>query len=435
MTGTYSLQRRLSLLLTLLVLALWGVATLAGAVIVRHELDEVFDSALQELAQRLLPLAVETLYRDDPTDGPRHIAALAGHEEYLTYLVRDADGHILIRSHDADPSAFPGRPTPGFRSFRDVRLYTEAGVSGTVFVEVAEPLGHRREAAWEASLGLLAPILLLAPLSLLAVWGGVRRGLVPVTLLRRQIERRGDADLTPIAGLRLPSEIAPVAGAVNRLMARLDRALAAERSFAANSAHELRTPLAGALAQTQRLIAEAPEGPLRDRAVAVAASLNRLSHLSEKLLQLARAESGLFPPGPPTDLAPLVPMILDDLIRAAEGRLLIDPAAPLIATIDPDAFALLLRNLVENALKHSPRGTRVIVRVLAEAVHIRNQGPVVDFDRLRARFARGTTRASGSGLGLAIVDALAAATGAAVAFRSPAPGAIDGVEVVLTPPA
>lgn len=435
MIGAYSLQRRLSLLLTLLVLALWGVATMAGALIVRHELDEVFDSALQEVAQRLLPLAVETLYLDENADGPRHVAALAEHEEYLTYLVRDAEGHILIRSHDADPSIFPGKPRPGFHSFRGLRLYTEAGVSGTIFVEVAEPLAHRREAAWEASLGLLAPILLLAPLSLLAVWIGVRRGLGPVTLLRRQIERRGDADLTPIDGLRLPSEIAPVAGAVNRLMARLDRALAAERSFAANSAHELRTPLAGALAQTQRLIAEAPEGPLRERAEAVAVSLNRLSHLSEKLLQLARAEAGLFPPGAPTDLTPLVPMILDDLIRAAEGRLFIDQAAPLSSTIDPDAFALLLRNLVENALKHSPTGTRVIVRVLPEAVHVRNQGPVVDFDRLRARFARGTTRAMGSGLGLAIVDALAAATGAAVAFRSPASGAGDGVEVILTPPA
>ena len=92
--------------------------------------------------------------------------------------------------------------------------------------------------------------------------------------------------------LNLPSEIAPIADAVDRLIARLRQALEAERSFTGNSAHELRTPIAAALAQTQRLLAEMPDNAIRERARTVELALRELSRLSEKLLQLAKAEGG-----------------------------------------------------------------------------------------------------------------------------------------------
>ena len=110
--------------------------------------------------------------------------------------------------------------------------------------------------------------------------------------LRDQIEARGGGDLSPGSATDLPIEISPIAKAVNLSMDRLRHVLDAERSFAANSAHELRTPVAAALAQTQRLIAEAPAGPLTKRAVKIEASLHHLTKLSAKLLQLAKAEGG-----------------------------------------------------------------------------------------------------------------------------------------------
>lgn len=111
--------------------------------------------------------------------------------------------------------------------------------------------------------------------------------------LRREIERRHADALAPVGLADEPEELAPVVRAINRLMARVEAALAAERSFTANSAHELRTPIAGALAHLQCLIAEAPEGPLRERARHAQAGLRRPADLSGKLVELAHAEAGL----------------------------------------------------------------------------------------------------------------------------------------------
>jgi two-component system OmpR family sensor kinase len=440
--SAYSLQRRLSFGLTLMTLAFWCIATLVSALIVRHELDESFDSALQETAQRILPLAIESLYQSAPTDAAKHISALRPHQEYLTYVVRDAQGKVLLYSHDADPADFPAQPVEGFHDTPNLRIYGETGVSRSFFIEIAEPLSHRREAAWEASLGLVLPLIVLIPTSLGAVWWTVRRALAPVRHLRAEIERRDDADLSPIEGLRLPSEVSPLVGAVNRLMQRLNLALTAERSFTANSAHELRTPIAGALAQTQRLIAEAPPGALRARAEQVEESLQRLAHLAEKLLQLARAEAGLFLPPEAQDLLPLIPHILDAVTRdegiADRVQVHTEAGLRLRKRIDADAFALILRNLLENALKHSPPASPVEVLLSEGAIRVRNHGPILTAEALtglKARFARGATVAAGTGLGLAIAETIATGIGGRLDLLSPATGWADGVEAVLVVPA
>jgi two-component system OmpR family sensor kinase len=145
-------------------------------------------------------------------------------------------------------------------------LYGASALRETLFIEIAEPLGHRREAAREALFALLLPLLALIPVSLLGTWLFVRISLRSVLAYRRAVEARGVGDLSPIKVTRLPAEIDPLAEAVNHLLERLRKALEAERSFTANSAHELRTPLAATLAQIQRLHHEVPEGPLRLRA-------------------------------------------------------------------------------------------------------------------------------------------------------------------------
>ncbi|MBN1237970.1 MAG: HAMP domain-containing protein, partial [Gammaproteobacteria bacterium] len=276
MKRTVSLQRRLGLGLAFGVTALWLVATVGTGLVIRHEFDEAFDSALQETAQRLLPLAViDIMEREDELTG-RLVAPLVEHEEFLTYLVRDDGGRVLLRSHDADPAVFPETPSTGFHETATHRLYGEAAVSGTIVIEVAEPLEHRDEATWEAVATLVIPLALLVPLSLLGAWWLVRLTLRPLRRFTDEIEARGGADLSPVAADGVPAEILPIARAVNRLIDRLRRVLEAERSFSANSAHELRTPIAATLAQAQRLIAEAPEGPLRSRAERIEGSLHRL---------------------------------------------------------------------------------------------------------------------------------------------------------------
>lgn len=433
-----SLQRRLGVGLALGVTVLWLVAMAAAGYVVRHELDEAFDSALQETAQRLLPLAVEDiLEREDRTEG-RRVTALGKHDEFLTYVVRDRAGAVLLQSHDADPAHFPKPPTAGFRDTATHRLYGEAAVSGTVVLEVAEPLKHRREAAFEAAVALFLPLLFLVPVSLLGVWWFVRRSMRPVLAFAAEIESRGDGDLSPVAAAALPTEIGPIADAVNRLMERLRRALAAERSFTANSAHELRTPIAATLAQTQRLIAEAPDGPVRERARQIEASLHRLARLSEKLLQLAKAEGGGLLSETPGDLAPVLAHVVDEFRRGADAdarvRLTPAPAGALVSRLDPDAFAILMRNLIENALIHGRADAPVDVAASPGVVRVANAGPVVGADvlaRLKGRFERGATAAKGAGLGLAIAEAIASGAGARLDLLSPATGKDDGFEAVL----
>ena len=432
-----SLQKRLGLGLTLGMTLLWLGATVGAWLVVQHELNEAFDSALEETAQRILPLAaLEISNREEPRDA-QHIATLKMHKEYLTYLVRDANGEILMQSHDANPKIFNKRPSEGFSTTKKYRLYGASAMRGTLFIEIAEPLGHRREAAREALFALLLPLLALIPISLLGTWVFVRISLRSVLAYRRAVEARGVGDLSAINVAQLPAEIDPLADAVNHLLERLRKALEAERSFTANSAHELRTPLAATLAQIQRLRQEAPEGPLRVRAAKIENALRDLARLSEKLMQLAKAEGGGLLPEAPQDLIPLLAHVVDEWNHSSGHRieLQLPTQASVYSAIDPDAFGILLRNVIENALKYGAADQPINVSLTNQALlRVTNGGPTVPesaLQQLTDRFVRGNNQASGSGLGLAIAKTIVQGVGASMTLTSPAKGRADGFEVSI----
>lgn len=436
-----SLQRRLALALTGGVMALWLLATVAAGLLLRREIDEVFDSALQEVVQRVLPLAyLEILDRDADIDrGAQSIASTGAHREYITYVVRDEAGRGLLQSHDADLTQFPPNPAHGFSDGPSSRLYTEVAVSGTIIVTAAERPGHRQKAVRDAIKMLAWPLILLLPLGIAGTWVLVAITLRPVAAFRHEIEARGSGHLAPVSGAHLPSEIAPVAAAVNALMARLRRALDAERSFTANSAHELRTPVAAALAQTQRLKAELPEGAARARTVEIEIALKRLARLSEKLLQLARAEGAGLIGETPQDLVPALRLVLHDLEAEGGVEVALPTGGRLVSTLDMDAFAILARNLIENALKHGDASRPVRVALTDEGrFSVVSPGPILTPEIIAGmtqRFVRGATRADGAGLGLSIVQAIARGVGGEIAFISPASGQSDGLEVRVQLPA
>ncbi|MBN9065478.1 MAG: sensor histidine kinase N-terminal domain-containing protein [Rhizobiales bacterium] len=436
MIAPRSLQWRLSLWLGLGMTLLW-VATAALTVQkLRHEMDEVFDSALEETGQRLLPLAVRDIIDRDSDDEPsQSVATMREHDEFFTYVVRDAEGQVLLRSHKADLSVFPPFTGMGFTDTPTHRIYSDAALQGTVTISVAEPLARRRVVAWQTLLGLALPLGLLVPVSLIGVWMLVRLSMAPLRRLRSDIEARGADDLTPVSMAGLPSEIRPNALAVNRLLERLKRTLEAERSFTANSAHELRTPVAAALAQTQRLMIETSDKVARERAREIEAALRRLVRLSEKLMQLARAEGARLQVAEPIDLAVILHMVVSEMTADAgnAGRVeLVLPDVPALSHIDPDAFAILVRNLIENALKHGSRQEPVRVALSADGVlRVANAGPTVAPDllaRLSEPFERGRAQADGAGLGLAIAKTIAAGTGGRIELLSPREGRQDGFE-------
>ncbi len=444
-----SLARRLALGLVAAVALAWLAAAAAGAWVIRRELGEALDGALQETAQRLLPLALDTLITLEADAGAdeegrgqrvRRAARVAEHAERVVYQLRDAEGRLLLRSHEAPEAPFSAPLARGFAEAGGLRLYTEPAISETLFLQVAEPLGHRRDAALWASFLLLAPLLALLPALILLARRVVRWTLRPVEALAAEIAVRDEHRLEPLGWPDLPQELAPIAASVDRLLARLGSALASERAFARAGAHELRTPLAGALAQTQRLAAELGPGPVRDRVLRIEAALLRLRRLVEQVLDLTRAERQASRPSSAARLGPVLQLVLDDLARAGlpVGRVAIagDPGA-LAGRIDPDAFALILRNLLENALRHGdPRAPVELAIEPPGRLAVRNQGPplpaalLADASSPVEPSARG-----GAGLGLLIARTAAARSGARLEFVSPLPGAAFGVEARIALPA
>lgn len=434
MKAAASLQKQLVYGLTLGIALFWLAAMVVSGLVVQRSLDHAFDNTMQEAAQRILPLAVlDILNREEPGT-PQRVAPLNTQQTGFAYLVRDRQGNILLQSFGADPSVFDGQSTLGFTTTTTHRLYGASALRKTLFLQIAEPLGYRRKAVLDATVTLLLPLLFLIPVSMFGIWLFVRFSLRSVRSYRHAIEARGAGNLSVIHVEKLPAEIRPVADAVNSLIDRLRRALETERRFTANSAHELRTPLAATLAQVQRLRHDAADGPLQDRAVKIEASLKELSRLTEKLMQLAQAEGGGVLSEVPQDLVVLLSHVVQDLQRAATVpiELTMPPTGSVFSLIDPDAFAILTRNLIENALKHGAQGCAVKVALSERArLTVINASAVVstgDLALLTHHFVRGGSRAEGFGLGLAIVSTIADGVGAELALASPATDRSGGFE-------
>lgn len=435
-----SLQARLGISLGILLTLLWIAAATTTALLLRRDMNQVFDSALQETAQRLLPLAVLDVIEREDDGATQRLGVIREHGEYFTYVVRDPEGRILLQSHAADPAVFPPYDGTGFRNTATHRIYNDEAVRGSVRISVAEPLTHRAAALRDIVLGLGLPLLAVIPAALLAIMFAVRGSLAPLRLFRHQLAARGASDLSPVQDGSLPAEIAPLAAAIDALLARLKAAFEAERSFAANAAHELRTPLAGAIAQAQRLQAETEDTNAAQRAAGIEATLKRLTRFSERLMQLARAEGGRLRTDQPGDLRLATRLVAEDVSRGEKpGRIVIElPGQPVMSNLDPDAFGIVCRNLLENALRHGAPDTPVSVQLDSHGtLRVANDGPVVPPDRLpqlTRRFESSEAASGGSGLGLAIVAAIAERSGARLSLASPRPGHDWGFEAAFTPP-
>jgi two-component system, OmpR family, sensor kinase len=432
-----SLQGRLGLGLGVLLTVLWIAAASVTAVILRREMDEVFDSALQETAQRLLPLAVVDIVGRDDVGITQRLGVIRAHDEFFTYVVRDALGRILLQSHSADPAMFPAYDGPGFRQTATHRLYNDDALQGSIRITMAEPLAHRAAVAREIQMGLGLPLLIVIPVALLAIFAALRASLGSLRRFRERLAGRDARDLSPVPVADVPSEITPLVTTLNGLLERLKKAFDAERSFAANAAHELRTPLAGAIAQAQRLQSETGDPAARARAAEIESTLKRLTRLSERLIQLARAEGGRLRLDQMTDLRGVARLVVEDIARSgAPGRIALTlPARAVMSDLDPDAFGILCRNLVENALRHGSDAAPVAVTLGQDGkLVVANDGPVLPeetLSRLTTRFERAGASTDGSGLGLAIVAAIADRISAPLTLESPRPGASSGFQASI----
>jgi two-component system OmpR family sensor kinase len=435
-----SITARLIIGLTFGTTLLWCAAAAYSTYVSSQELNEAFDRALEEAARRLLPLAADDVLGHETDDGHAIEHFIEDSREYFSYQLRDSTGRIVLRAHDAPLEPFNGAPHPGFATQGRYRLFTNTDEATGLTITVAETTRGRQDAILGAAKAMLWPLVLLIPLNILAIWLAVRSAMRPVLRLSRDIAERGASNLAPLDISDQPGELRPIAVAIARLMGRLRAALDAERAFAANSAHELRTPIAGALAQTQRLIAESGDPRDRRRARDMESTLKRLSTLAEKLMQISRVDAGLSAGQSEVDLIPAMDLVVADCAKALDepGRIhyIKPPGATLVARIDMDAFAIAVRNLIDNAVNHGALEGQIDVQVTpGDVIRIINEGPIVPSDalaNLKDRFVRWQSRSAGSGLGLAIVETISAQTGGKLELFSPAPGRTDGFEARLT---
>lgn len=444
--GGRSITRQLIITLVIGITFFWCLAGIGSNYVFTEELNETFDLALKETAERLLPLAIDDLGdRDD--DGPARqlVPSLLGRVEYLNYQISDQSGRVLLHTADSaelPPDVYAGAPRRGFRTVEDYRTYSETDDTTGLTLTLAEITSHRSEAIGDSTRTLFWPLLPLLPLSVIGIWLIVRQTLMPVHRLSAQIAARDGGNLEPLDVSDQPRELRPIAEATARLLERLRAALDAERAFAANSAHELRTPLAGALAQTQRLIAEIGTAPGAARAREIEQALRRLSDLSEKLLQISRMDTGLGATDTAIDLLPALDLVVHDFRSVVRSPELINYQRPspgrLTAPMDLDAFAIVMRNLLENAIKHGKPDTPIDIAIDGTgALVVGNESELIASEQLQQlsrRFARGATEAAGSGLGLAIVETIMRQSGGELTLRSPRAGRADGFEAVLILP-
>jgi len=301
-------------------------------------------------------------------------------------------------------------------------------------VQVAETLDKRAQLANEIIKGVILPQFIILPVILALVWFALSRGLSPLAQLQERIRARPPDDLSPIDSRQVPEEISPLVGSLNDMLARLAHTIDAQKRFIADAAHQMKTPLAGMRMQSELALRQVDPGEIHRSLEQLAKSSESATRLVNQLLALARAENqphaGVAMEA--LDLAALARDVVLDWVPASFAHE-IDlgyeaPDTPLEITGDALMLRELLSNLIDNALRYTPQGGSVTVRVRASTglalLEVEDTGPGIapgERPRVFERFYRilGSS-APGSGLGLAIVREIAQQHGAEIEiFNNP----------------
>jgi signal transduction histidine kinase len=319
----------------------------------------------------------------------------------------------------------------GGKAWRAYGLQTGAGV-----IQIAQPVSVREGLARAAAERVVIPLILLLPIMIVAVAWIVRRGLMPLQYVAAEVQRRDVHSLRPLGTGDLPREIEPLVRELNRLLGRLQEAFTAQRAFISDAAHELRSPLTALRLQLQLLDRAPDETAHLEARARLGGAVERAIHLAEQLLTLARSDpQELVGEFGPVDLAAVAAEAITDTHELALARsidLALDAAAGCLVRGNGEALRILVRNLVDNAVRYTPPGGSVLVRCRSRAegplLEVTDTGPGIpaaERDRVFDRFyRRAAAQAHGTGLGLAIVKSIAGHHGARVALGDAAGGGL-----------
>lgn len=427
-------------LLGFVLLAILGTAMLQAGLAyraARAEADALFDYHMQQTAQSLragLPQGLAT-----------GVIPLPSEDQDFDFVLQiwTLDGTRVFES--ADRAELPQRAVLGFADgdAHGTRYRIYSLQAHSFVIQVAQDMRVRERLAGGLALRTALPILLLAPLLMLLVGWLVSASLRPVARVREQLARREAEDLTEVDAADLPDEVRPLVQEFNALLHRVSQAFDAQQRFVADAAHELRSPLAALKLQVQGL-RRAGDADGRERALQrLDAGIERATRLIGQLLVLARqqARASSGERAEPVALAPLLRQCVADAVPAAQARHIdLGMGRGDEATVQgyPEALRILVRNLLENAIKYTPEGGRVDLSLRVPApgrteLLVEDSGPGIpagERERALQRFVRlpdnaGDAQSGGSGLGLAIVQSVAQLHGAALQLdASPALGGL-----------
>ena len=424
-----SLQQRLSIWLSIVIVATGFLAAAVSFWFAYDEAQEFQDDSLRQIA---------TLADADrlPSDGQRSLGAMDEDPEARIVVQR------LAASAALDPAriALPVDLSAGFHTL-DVgrtqwRVYVRTVKSGER-IAVAQATQIRSEAARSSALRTLLPLLVLIPLLSFFSRYLVRASLAPVRALAHVADAQSEDRPAALPVAQVPEEVAPFVQSINRLLERINRMLEQQRRFIADAAHELRSPLTALSVQAQNLRHAGSLEALRERVIPLQAGIERARHLTEQLLNLARTQAGPAAEAD-VDVSAMARELIAEYLPLAEARgidLGLDEVAPLFLSASAEALRLILGNGLGNALKYAPQGGEVTLRLLSDhdnaVIEVVDNGPgipVSERERVLEAFYRiPGTAGEGSGLGLAIAREAAIRLGGAVSLH----GRPDGTGLIF----
>ncbi len=419
-----SLKLKLIIAFTVIATVVFGMAAVVSHREAREEVDGFFDMYQMALIRQLAVVDWSTVTPDNQKQTDKLIADVAGadaEDDSVAFAVFDVQGQMIFHD-DEKGRAFEYIPQTGRFVRQEVdgetwRMIWLPTVTGKHMVAVGQSLDYRQDIIWDVTEEFVLPWGIGLAVMLLMMIGIITAAFFPITKLARQVRHRQPDNLSPLPMHKLPAEIQPLVTAMNTLLAKIEKMVAKERSFIADSAHELRSPLTALKVQLEVLELAGNDMDMRQNAlVKLAAGIDRSTRLVEQLLALSKAESvAVSTENEKLDWALIVEQLIEEYQPTADEKQMVwsltldgkgpfEKGCPVLAT-------LLVRNLLDNAIKYGTVGATVTVCVGAKFLSVTNTGVTVSADvleRIGQRFYRPAGQAqTGSGLGLSIVQRIA----------------------------
>lgn len=468
----YSLRRRLLILSLTTVIVCWLGTLIWAQSESNHEVEELFDATLAQTARTLFALIKHEYARNPELNLEAIENTCCGRHHYeskvafVVYLPNGKRFHSISaplfskkefqekpekRSHNRD---FHNEEIEGYL-WRVFSLNDDSGF----FIQTGERYDVRNELTEEILFSLITPLLMLLPLLAFGIWFSIGHSLKPLEQLSHEILQRDFNQLHPLSLKKTPKELIPVLEAINILFRRLAKAFENERRFTSDAAHELRTPLAGIKTQVEVALRDLtltlPENKQSTPAIQALhqalRGMERATHLVGQLLAMARMDAAQDLPLQKIDLYQLCVNIISEQMNAAQDKNidlgLETPLTRLEISANEDALYLLLRNLVDNAIRYTPENGMVTIQIdvphlplkltqpNAYAVYLRviDNGigiPENQRESMLSRFSRGANNDfTGSGLGLSIVQRITELHQASLHLETPTDG--HGLQVTV----